>query len=262
MNAPVNGIRINYETSGQTGPTLVLVHGLGGNLRQWDAQRTALAPSCRVVVPDLRGHGGSDKPPGPYSVKLWADDLAALCRDLKIERCVAVGASIGAAVVFQLAADQPRLVQGVVSVGGFPSLPPAGKDRMTQRVAAVEQGGMAAVVEAILSAALGPSTHAHQPSLVGLSRATLLDNDPAAYAASTRAVIGADVGPLLPAVRCPTMLVFGAEEMVAPLPAQTALKRALPHAALAAIPNAGHLPFLEQPAAFNAALMQFLASLP
>lgn len=259
MKAQVNGVSLNYEVAGETGPTVLLVHGLGGNLRWWQAPASLLSGACRVVMPDLRGHGASDKPAGPYSVKGWADDLAGLAKAAGVEKCVAVGSSVSGAVVLQLAADHPSLVQAVVTVGGFPVLGQVGKERMTHRAAAVEEKGMEGVVDGVLAAAIGATAHAANPGLVALARAGLLENEPKAYAAATRAVVGTDVQAALPKVKCPVLLLFGAEEKVAPLGAQIALKRALPHAQVRAIPAAGHLPFLEQPAAFTAALMEFLA---
>jgi 3-oxoadipate enol-lactonase len=259
--AEANGVRLHYEVAGEAGPAVLLVHGLGGQLRWWGAVASLLAPVCRVVQVDLRGHGLSDKPPGPYSIKLWSDDLAALCAAIGVERCVAVGSSVSGAVVLQLAADHPALVQGVVPVGGFPALPPAGKERMTQRAAAVDEKGMEAVADLVLAAALAPSTQASNAGLVALAKASLLANDPRAYATATRAVAVADVREALPKVKCPAMIVFGVEEKVAPLGAQTALKKGIPHATLRAVPGAGHLPFLEQPGIFAGALMEFLAGL-
>jgi len=261
VKTDANGIRFNYEVAGEAGPTVLLVHGLGGSLRQWGAVASLLSPVCRVVMPDLRGHGRSDKPAGSYSIKLWADDLAAFCKAAGVERCVAVGASVAAAIVIQLAADHPTLVQGLVPVGGFPALAAAGKERMTQRAAAVDEKGMEGVVDGVLAAALGASTHASNPGVVALAKAGLLENDPKAYAAATRAVVGTDVKEALGKIKCPTLIVFGVEEKVAPLGAQTALKKGIPHATLRAIPGAGHLPFLEQPGAFTGALLEFLAAI-
>jgi 3-oxoadipate enol-lactonase len=252
---------VNFEVVGESGPAVLLVHGLGGSLRQWHGVAALLSPVCRLVVPDLRGHGASDKPPSGYSIRGFADDLAAVCRAAGVDRVVAVGGSFAGPVVLCLAADHPDLVRGVVSVGGFAAMGPAGRDRMTQRAAAVEQQGMAAVADAVLAAALGPTTHATNPSLVGLSKAMLLGNDPRAYAACARAVAAADVTEALGRVTCPVMLVFGTEEKVAPLPAQMELKKRLPQAVLRAIPRAGHLPFLEQPDLFAAALMEFIGGL-
>jgi pimeloyl-ACP methyl ester carboxylesterase len=73
--------------------------------------------------------------------------------------------------------------------------------------------------------------------------------------------VDADVTPLLGEVRCPTLILLGSQEQVAPLPQARALKGGVPHAEVKVIPNAGHLPFLEQPVAFNAALQEFVGSL-
>jgi pimeloyl-ACP methyl ester carboxylesterase len=262
MHISVNGIRLRYEAAGESGPAVLLVHGLGGSSAQWGGVAQLLAPVCRLVMPDLRGHGRSDKPPGPYVLKNFVDDLGALCDALKLETCVAVGASMCGAVVLQLAAERPELVRAVVPVGGFAVQGPVGKERMTARAAAVEAGGMAGAVDAILAGALGATTHATNPALVALQRALLLENDPRAYAAATRAVVDIDVAAHLPRVKCPTLLLFGAEEKVAPLPAQSQLKRAIPHAVVRAIPHAGHLPFVERPGDVAAVLMEFLAALP
>lgn len=253
---------IHYEVAGESGPAVLLVHGLGGSLRQWHGVAALLSPVCRLVIPDLRGHGASDKPASGYSIRGFAEDLAAVCRAAGADRVVAVGASFAGPVALQLAADRPDLVRGAVSVGGFAAMGPAGRERMTQRAEAVEREGMTgAVADAVLAAALGPTTHAANPSIVGLSKAMLLANDPRAYAACARVVASADVTEALGRVKCPVMLVFGTEEKVAPLPAQMELKKRLPQAVLRAIPRAGHLPFLEQPDAFAAALMEFIGNL-
>jgi 3-oxoadipate enol-lactonase len=261
MKIAINGISLNVESSGAGEPALLLVHGLGGSARQWAGAAAILSTSSACVIPDLRNHGASDRSEAAVSVKTWADDLAGVCGALGLKRCVVAGASVGAAVVIQLAADHPELVAGLVTIGGFPSQPPAARDRMTARAAEVEAKGVAAVAEAVVAGQLGASTHANNPALVGLQRAMLLENDATAYAASTRAVAAADVAGCLPLLQCPALIAWGAEEKVAPLAQQRALKRGLPGATLRCIPDAGHLAFFEQPRAFAALMQEFLATI-
>jgi 3-oxoadipate enol-lactonase len=257
MLTSANGIKIEVDVLGEGEPSLLLVHGLGGSGRQWRGAAAALSV-CRCVMPDLRGHGGSDKPAGPYSVQLWAEDLAELCAEIGLGPVVVVGASVGAAVVLRLAAERPDLVRAVVAVGGFAAMPAPAKKKMNARAEEVEAKGMAAVADAVLAAQLGASTHAGQPALAGLQRAMLLENDPKAYAAATRAVAEADVTGELVRISCPALLVWGAEEKVAPLSHQRGLKAGLPQAAVRCLPGAGHLAFFERPAAFAAVLQEFL----
>jgi 3-oxoadipate enol-lactonase len=260
MIVTANGIRIHYEQEG-AGPDLLLIPGLGATAHAWYSQLKGLSPIMRVTAMDPRGHGESEKPAGSYSTRLFAEDAAALIRDLGIGPAVVAGSSMSAAVVVELAAGFPELVRAVALVGGFPKLGPPGKERMEARARTVESEGMAAVADSVVATALGAHTHATQPALVGLFRQGLLANDPRAYAAACRSIIESDVTPRLGEVRCPALILLGSQEQVAPLPAALALKAGIPHAAVRMIPNAGHLPFLEQPAAFNAALLEFVAGL-
>jgi 3-oxoadipate enol-lactonase len=261
MIAEVNGINLSYEQQG-SGPDLVLIPGLGASLHAFYAQLKALAPVLRVTAFDPRGHGQSSKPPAPYTMRMMADDTAALMRHLGIGKAVVAGSSMSAMTAVELAAAHPDLVAGLVLIGGFPKLGEAGKERMEARARTAETEGMGPLADTVSSTALGAHTHESQPALVGLFRQALLANDPNAYAASCRAIVEADITPLLGQVRCPTLLLLGSQEQVAPLPAARALKAGIRQAEMKVIPDAGHLPFLEQPAAFNAAILRFVADLP
>jgi len=101
------------------GPSFLLVHGLASNARMWDGVAVDLAANGhRAVTVDLRGHGRSSKPDGPYDVATVADDLAALIGRLGLERPIAAGQSWGGNVVLELAARHPEAVRGIVCVDG------------------------------------------------------------------------------------------------------------------------------------------------
>ncbi|HEU4753081.1 MAG TPA: alpha/beta fold hydrolase, partial [Armatimonadota bacterium] len=257
MVVEVNGTRLWYEQEGE-GPDLLLVPGLGASTHVWYPQMRALAPLLRVTVVDPRGHGQSGKPAGSYSMRLFADDYAALLRQLGIRQAVVAGSSMSSLAAVEMAAAYPELVRGIVLVGGFAALAPAARERMAARAGLAESQGMAPLAEMVPQTAMGAWTHATNPGLVGLFRAIIAANDPAAYATAVRAVAEADVTALLPQVRCPALVLLGEQEQVAPLPYARALKAGLPDADLRVLPRCGHLPFLEQPAEFNAALQEWL----
>ncbi len=99
--------------------TFVLAHGLASNARLWDGVAARLAGRGHsAVTVDLRGHGRSSKPDGPYDVPTVADDLAALIAWMGLERPVAAGQSWGGNVVIELAARHPSVVRGIVCVDG------------------------------------------------------------------------------------------------------------------------------------------------
>jgi pimeloyl-ACP methyl ester carboxylesterase len=104
---------------GDGGPAFVLIHGLASNARLWDGVAGALtATGHAVVTVDLRGHGRSSKPDGPYDVPTVAADVAVLIERLGLERPVVAGQSWGGNVTVELAASRPELLHGIVCVDG------------------------------------------------------------------------------------------------------------------------------------------------
>jgi len=142
--AVVDGIRLAYDDRGKGGPALVFAHG-------WTCDRSLFAPQVehfarqhRVVSVDLRGHGASDKPKGPYPIDGYADDLARLIGELDPGKIVAIGHSMGGNAVLQLAAAYPDRVAAVAMIEPAPfALPPEFRGALTAMVAAIDAGNQA-----------------------------------------------------------------------------------------------------------------------
>jgi len=136
-----DGTTLAYEEHGTGEPALVFVHG-------WTCDRSFFAPQAehfarrhRVVAVDLRGHGESDKPEGPYSIATFADDIAYLMERLGQGRAVAVGHSMGGITVLQLAAAHPERVAAIVMVDPAPfSIPPEVRSDVEALAASIEAG--------------------------------------------------------------------------------------------------------------------------
>jgi 3-oxoadipate enol-lactonase len=242
------------ETAGE-GPTVVLVHGLGGTTNFWEPVTAPLAEKHRVVRYDLDGHGRSPLT-GPVTVPELAADLAALIADLGAPVAV-VGHSMGTMVVAHLAATRPDLVTGIALVGPVRVQPEAAKEATRARAATVRAEGMAAVADVIVGAATSPAARAAHPAVGALVREMLLGQDPEAYAQACEALAGYD-GADLGAITCPVLLLTGTDDKVGPPAAAEAMAADLADAIVAVTEDCGHWTAVEAPGFVTERLLGFL----
>jgi len=111
-------IQTYFEIHG-AGEPLVFIHGLGSSGRDWQFQLPVFTPHFQVITYDVRGHGQTDKPPGPYSVPMFADDLKALLDALEIRKAHIVGISMGGMIALQLTASCPDVVKSQAIVNSW-----------------------------------------------------------------------------------------------------------------------------------------------
>jgi pimeloyl-ACP methyl ester carboxylesterase len=135
-----DGIELAYDEHGTGEPALVFVHGWTCDRRFFGAQVDHFAPRHRVVALDLRGHGDSGKPRGPYPIAAHVTDVIAVMATLRMQGVV-VGHSMGGAVALQLAAEHPERVKAVVMIDPVPLSLPAELRRQVEGLArAIEAG--------------------------------------------------------------------------------------------------------------------------
>jgi 3-oxoadipate enol-lactonase len=257
---PLRDINLYYEVAGQGDP-VVFIHGLGSSARDWEYQVPFFAPRYRVVVFDVRGHGRSDKPPGPYSVPLFAQDAAALIRALEAAPAHVVGISMGGMIALQLAVDEPALVRSLVVVNSGPELVVRTfRERLMilQRFLIVRLLGMRKMGE-VLSQRLFPRPD--QAPLRQMFVERWAENDPRAYREAMRALVGWSVADRLGDIRCPT-LVIASDQDYTPVSAKEAYVARMPNARLVVIPDAHHAVTVERPEEFNQVLLDFLMQQP
>lgn len=255
----VNGVRLRYEVWGIGQAPLVLIHGLGSSADDWFMQLPAFAPYYRCVVVDLRGHGLSDKPAGPYSVPLFAADVATLVAWIGAAPAHVWGLSLGGMVAQQLAIAHPGLVRSVVLLNTLPGIWPPDRQILRlglRRLSPPWRPRTMAQRAARIAADLFPRPQ--HALLRRQAEARLAANDPAAYRhallAAARFAPGAALGQIL----CPALIMAGTEDRVVPPVYQTRLQRALPAAAFIPIPGSGHASNIDAPDFVNAAVLDFL----
>jgi len=257
----VSGLRMHYRLRG-SGPTVVLLHGLGSCADDWWLQSPALAEAgYAVLAPDLRGHGHTDKPPGPYTIAQMADDVAGLMEGLGVRAAHVVGLSLGGAVAQDLTVRHPERVRSLVLVNTFARFRPQGIHgwrRFLRRGIALLTGGLEKQAEVI---AWGMFPHRGQEALRRGAVERIRANDPVAYQAAIQAVLRFDGRRGLTRIRVPTLVVAGAEDTTVDMAAKEELAAGIPGARLVVVPRSGHATPLDRPVAFNRLLLEFLQSL-
>lgn len=256
----IRDIDIYYEDTGR-GTPLLFIHGLGSSTSGWGNQVPAFSKNYRVITFDVRGHGQSDKPRGPYSITMFAEDAVALMDSLQITPAHVVGISMGGAIALQLAVDYPEKVKSLAVVNMTSELLiQTFKERFEfwMRTAIVRLLGMRKMGE-VLAKRLFPKPE--QEELRRVFPEMWAENDKRAYLASLNALVGWSVTERLGSIRCPT-LVITADEDYTPVSAKEAYVTKIPKAKLLVIDDSRHATPIDQSERFNAELSRFLSEHP
>jgi 3-oxoadipate enol-lactonase len=233
-------------------------HSLACSSRMWDAEAAALATRFRVLRYDTRGHGGSDAPPGPYTLEQLADDLDALLDALAIRSCTFMGLSMGGMIAMTHAVMRPGRLERLLLCNTTSRIPPEAQGVWQQRIDVAASQGMAPLVGGTLERWFtAPFRAAHAgvtEAVADMIRAT----PPGGYVGCCEAIRRLDLTSRLGAVRVPTLVISGDQDVGTPVEAARAIQLAIPGAQLGVIPSAAHLSNLEQPEAFAFLVERFL----
>jgi pimeloyl-ACP methyl ester carboxylesterase len=208
MIADRGGVPIRFEAAG-AGDAVTLIHGVGSNLESWDGVLPALAARFRVLRHDLRGHGQSGKPPGPYALDDFVEDLRALLDHQGIPVTRLAGSSFGGLIAQAFTLRYPARVRALALLSTVAGRSPAERAAVLARAGTLAAGGATGTVESALERWYTPEFRAANPGLVAETRARVLQNDPAGYAAAYRVFAEADLLEELGAIRCPTLVATG-----------------------------------------------------
>lgn len=253
----IGDITLEYEQEG-SGSDLVLIHGLGGDLRVWDADAPVLARHHRVLRFDVRGCGASDKPAGPYAPALFARDLDALLTACGIRCAHVLGISMGGVIAQRFALDYPQRLRSLILVSTSSEVGATAVAAWQRLADLIEREGFDART-ADASRAFSPGFAARHPEMVAELGRRNASNDPRAYAATARAVSDYNWTAELRHVMLPTLILQGLDDQLTPPGGSVKMSRALPRALLLMIPGTGHNLPLEQSARFHDTVLAFLA---
>jgi 3-oxoadipate enol-lactonase / 4-carboxymuconolactone decarboxylase len=249
-----NGTTLRYDVTGpEDGPPVLFSNSLGTALEMWDRQIPALAGTYRSIRYDTRGHGGSPVRPGKATIFDLADDAVGLLDALKIDTAHFVGLSMGGMTGQVLAAKHPKRVRTLTLMATAAHMPPP--EGWHTRAKAVREGGMGALVEAVLQRWFT----AHAPAeMVAATKAQFLACPAEGYALCCEALAEMDLRPLLPSVTARTLILAGEDDPATPIESMRTIQSLVPGAELVVLRRAAHLLAIEQANATNRHLRAFL----
>lgn len=252
----LEGVSLYVEQHGSGSPVLLL-HGLGSSGLDWELVTPRLAAHHRVIVPDVRGHGRSDKPAGDYGVPLFARDIAALCDRLGLSGVHVVGLSMGGMIAFELAVRRPDLVRSLVIVNSGPDMVPRTlrfRVALGTRILLLRLVGPAGLAR-VIARRLFPKPE--QQELRQSIQERLAQNDRDVYLRATRGLIGWTVQDRLQEITCP-VLVLASERDYTPVSFKEAYVARLKDARLQVLKDSGHAAPGDQPERVSDAILRFL----
>jgi pimeloyl-ACP methyl ester carboxylesterase len=261
MRVQAGELELNYETYGETGPWLVMCHGLGAGLQSMREPARFFADGYRVLIWDNRGLGGSDDAPegGDYSIATHARDLEALLAALEVDRAIVYGVSWGGVVAFRHAIDSPSRVRALVVDSTSAEMNAHAAENWVARGRALFEGGVEA-----MSAAPAGLTEAGAAPRAPQPAADALRIDPRGFLETCEALATLHTHPMndeLRALGVPTLAIVGEDDRVAGVGGTVKLSRAIPACRLVIVPNAGHGVCMFDPARLRQEMESLLAGL-
>ena len=244
------------EDGGGSGPALVLIHGLGGDSNTFSPLMDRLG-GCRVLRPDLPGAGRSTLRPGRAGLRGLASAVRDALRAAGVERAHLAGHSMGSLICQHLAAETPESVLSLALFGPILEPAPAARRALEERADTARREGMAGIAESVSSESVAATSGDTGRLARAFVRASLLRQDPAGYAWHCRALASANAADH-GAIACPTLLVAGESDPVAPVATAETLKGRIGGADLEILPGVGHWMTVETPGRSADALTRHL----
>jgi len=260
MKAQLNGISTNYESTGQ-GQVLILIHGACDNLTMWRDHMSVYARRYRVVAYDIRGHGESDAGEFGHLPPPFVEDLDQLMRATGIERALLLGYSLGGLIAAQFAAAYPERVGALVcasSAAGFGSIPTPASLR-SELAGLLRAGDMRAAADMLTARCFSAGFRQKHPGKYASYLRVKMKNNPERLAVMFPSPPLPPAPEILDRLRCPVLFIAGEKDATASPEIVRKAQARVPGSRLIVLPT-GHASMFELPDQFDAAVLDFLAS--
>jgi 3-oxoadipate enol-lactonase len=254
-----NGIRVNTRIDGPAGaPWLTLVTGIANDVTMWEPQMPALR-GFQVLRYDLRGQGGTQATPAPYSIDLLVSDLVSLLDEVGVKKTHLAGLGLGGAVAQAAAIKHPERLLGLAACCCRARMVPDFAVLWHGLIEAVKKNGFESIVEPTAQRWFSDEFKAAHPEALDGVRAMIRRTSQQGYLGCAGAFLGLDVEDRLPSIRTPAIYISGAEDKMGGPPALMAgLAAKVPGARHVSVPRAAHIANIQNADGFNKVLVDFL----
>jgi pimeloyl-ACP methyl ester carboxylesterase len=262
----VNGARLFYEEMGSGTDTIVFSHSYLVDSQHFHPQMQALRDRYRCLAFDHRGHGRSEVTEGGYDIENLYGDAVGFIETSKCAPCHFVGLSTGGFIGLRLAIRRPDLLKSLILMDTSADAEP--KEALRQYgmlIFVVRWFGYRPVIGRVMPLFFGKKfmTDPARKNEVAEWRRRLMANNRKAMVKFGKGIFArASVYEELPRIKVPTLVIVGEEDMPTPISKAERIAEGIPGAKLVVVPEAGHLCTVEEPAAVNSAIRDFLSSLP
>jgi len=251
-----------FDTCGSH--TMIMLHGFPLNNGMWAPQYSDLYDLARMIAPDYPGHGSSDPLSDTYSIELIAQQCFDLLDGLNVNQPVVLcGLSMGGYVALEMYRQAPQRIKGLVLTSTRATADSAAQKSIREsQITQISNGRFDTVINDLHPQLFSPVTHQEDKELLHYIREIMNTTSQQGAIGSLRAMKNrADPTHLLSKITVPTIVIYGEDDEIISLDTAAALAEAIPTAELHIIPDAGHLPNLEQPEIYNDISASFLEEL-
>jgi 3-oxoadipate enol-lactonase len=249
---------LGYELSGpEDAPAIVFTGSLGTDITMWQTQSDRLSERFRTLRYDIRGHGRSAVPQGPYSIADLGSDLLALLDRVGIERASLCGLSIGGMISMWVAAHAPGHIDRLVLCCTSAQLGP--REAWVERAATVRAQGVEVIADAVLGRWFTPTFAQAHPDVLARMRGILTATPREGYAGCCEAIADMDLTGDLGSITAPTLVLAGADDPATPPDHGRRIASLISNSRFEMVSPAAHLATVERPDLTTAMILRFLS---
>jgi 3-oxoadipate enol-lactonase len=260
MQRFIEGISV-YDHGDPRNIPIIFTHGFGFSATMWDHQVAALSDRYYCVTYDVRGLGKSQVGDGQYTMEMFVDDLFRVMEELKLDRPIAVGLSMGGYITLRAAEKRPTRFRGLVLCDTKSEADDdTGKLARAQAVKTVNRDGMQTYGPYLVSICFSADASKKNPQLYADALEEVTKQNPIGVKGCILAIAArTDTTASLSKIQTPTLVIVGENDALTPPALMGSMQKKIAGSELAVIPEAGHMAPLEKPAAVNHAFEGFLS---